>query len=112
MRKSLPMTNSSIFVILQRMEGTKMNPMNPLTLLSQVVGSVRLGHDHYGFFGINGLFGILIGIIIFIVVAVILWKIMEIVLPKLGVDGGWMQVIKLLIILFLFLAFMHFVGFF
>lgn len=73
---------------------------------------LQLGVRHYGFFGIDGLFGIVIGLIILIVVCVILWKIMEIVLPKLGVDGGWQQVIKLLLILVIFLAFCHFFGFY
>ena len=72
--------------------------------------AMQVGLHHYGFFGIEGLAGIIIGIIIFIVVVAILWRIMEIMLPKLGLDAGWFQVIKLLLILLLFIVFLHFVG--
>jgi hypothetical protein len=65
---------------------------------------------NWGFFGISGLFGFLIGLICLIVVCVILWKILEIILPKLGLDAGWLQVIKLLCILLIFLIFLHFFG--
>jgi hypothetical protein len=62
------------------------------------------------FFGVQGLIGFLIGLIVFIVIAVILMKILGLVLPKLGVDPTWTQVIYLICCLILFLIFLQVVG--
>jgi hypothetical protein len=64
----------------------------------------------YGFFGIEGLFGIILGLICFIIFVGILWKILEILLPKLITDPGWREIIRWLLILLLFVAFLHFFG--
>lgn len=65
---------------------------------------------HIGFLGVDGLVGVLIGLIIFIIIAVILWRVLMLVLPKLGLDATWCQVISLLCGLLLFLSFLHFCG--
>ena len=67
---------------------------------------------HYGFFGIQGVFGIFIGLIFLIIVAGICWKILTLVLPKLGVDATWVQVIYWFFVLCLVIAFAHFFGFY
>ena len=68
------------------------------------------GQMHVSFMGLHGLIGFLVGLIVFIVVGVILWKILAIVLPKLGLGADWVTVIMLLVGLILFLFFLQVVG--
>jgi len=70
---------------------------------------LQLG-SRYGFVGEPGLFAGIIGLIIFIVVIVILWKVFDAVLPKLITDPGWSTAVRWLLILLTFLAFLHFFG--
>jgi hypothetical protein len=63
-----------------------------------------------GFLGMRGPVGFLIGLLVFIVVAVIAWRILKILLPKTGLEVGWQQVITLLVWLGLFFLFLNMVG--
>lgn len=65
---------------------------------------------HYGFFGIEGLGGIIVGLIVLIVLGLLLWRIMEIVVKKVVSDTDWQQVIKLLVMVLLVLLFLHLFG--
>ena len=68
------------------------------------------GQMRVAFMGLHGLVGFLIGLIVFIVIAVVLWKILAIVLPKLGLGADWVTVIMLLVGLILFLIFLQVIG--
>lgn len=61
-----------------------------------------------GFFGQTGLLWALIGFVCYCVVIGIIWKIANLVLPKLGVDPTWIQVIYWVFVLVLFIAFVNF----
>lgn len=69
-----------------------------------------LGQARIAFMGAHGLVGFLVALIVFIIIAVILWKVAAIVLPKLGLGGDWVTVIMLLLGLILFLIFLDVVG--
>jgi hypothetical protein len=64
----------------------------------------------YGFAGINGLFGLLVGLIVFIVIVAVLFKIVKLLLPALGVGEPWATIIYWVMVLIVFLAFLHFFG--
>jgi hypothetical protein len=81
------------------------------TMFLQVYeGGGRSGIGRYGFFGIEGFFGLLVGLIVFIVLVSILFKIVGLLLPKLGVDPTWTQIIYWCMVAVVFLAFLHFFG--
>jgi hypothetical protein len=65
---------------------------------------------HYGFLGINGLAGIIVGLIILIILAAILWKLFFAVMAALGLSGAWVTVIYWLLVLLTFVIFLHFFG--
>jgi hypothetical protein len=67
---------------------------------------------HYGFFGISGFVGIIVGVIILIVLCVILFKIFGLLAPKLGLDASWQAIIYWLLVLLVFICFLHFFGLF
>lgn len=67
---------------------------------------------HYGFFGIEGFAGIIVGIIVMIILCVILFKIFGLLAPKLGLDASWTQIIYWLLVLLVVCAFLHFFGLF
>ena len=69
-----------------------------------------LGVHRYGFLGIDGLFGIFIGLICLIVLIAICWKILSLLLPALGVGAPWVQIIYWLFVLCVVVAFMHLFG--
>jgi hypothetical protein len=81
------------------MEGSEM-----LTLLAQYAP------HHYGFLGIDGFVGIFIGLIIFLIVAAILWKIATLVMAQVGVPASWVQIISLLFLFVILLVFLHLFG--
>jgi hypothetical protein len=85
-----------------------------LTLLStmflQVYRGGDVGINRYGFAGISGLFGLLVGLIVLVVIVAILFKIMNLLLPALGVGQPWATIIYWLAVLVTFLAFLHFFG--
>ena len=70
---------------------------------------VILNH-HYGFLGIDGLIGILIGLVIFVVIVAILFKIFDLLLAAVGVPAPWAQILYWVCVLIIFLAFLHFFG--
>jgi hypothetical protein len=78
------------------------------TMLLQVRGSV--GINRYGFAGIGGLIGIFVGLIIFIVVVVILYRIFKLLLPFLGLPDPVNQAIYWFVVLLIFLGLLHFFG--
>jgi hypothetical protein len=78
-----------------------------LSLLAQFNAGV--GH-HYGFFGIEGVFGILIGLVIFVCIAGILWKIASLIMAKFGVDSTTAQIVYWVFMLFIFLGLLHIFG--
>ena len=65
---------------------------------------------HYGFFGIEGFAGVIIGVIILIILCAILFKIWSLLAPKLGLDAGWQQIIYWLLVLLVFVCFLHLFG--
>jgi hypothetical protein len=69
-------------------------------LLAQVM-------TRYGFFGIHGFVGVILGFIVLIVVVAIIWQIGSLLLAKAGLDPVWAQIIRLLIILLVFLLFIQ-----
>jgi divalent metal cation (Fe/Co/Zn/Cd) transporter len=64
----------------------------------------------YGFFGIEGFAGIIVGVIILIIFCVILFKIWALLAPKLVPDAGWQQIIYWLLVLLVFVLFLHLFG--
>jgi phosphoglycerol transferase MdoB-like AlkP superfamily enzyme len=66
--------------------------------------------NRYGFLGMEGVFGIIVGIIILIIICVILFKIAGLLLPKLGLDAAWTQIVYWLLVLLVFLLFLHLLG--
>lgn len=64
----------------------------------------------YGFLGIDGLVGIFIGLIIFVVIVAILFKIFNLLLAAVGVPGPWVTILYWVAVLIIFLAFLHFFG--
>jgi hypothetical protein len=71
---------------------------------------VRESHIH--FFGLNGLIGALVGLLIFIVIAVLLFRIITALMPALGLGAPWNSVIYWILVLILFLIFLGFMGIF
>lgn len=63
----------------------------------------------YGFFGIQGLFGILIGLIVMVVVCGILWRIFTLLATKFQLDGTWVEIAKLVLTLLVFLWFISYI---
>jgi hypothetical protein len=68
--------------------------------------------SRYGFAGMQGMFGVIVGLIVFTVIAILLWKMADAVIPKLTQDAGWQAFIHWGLVLITFLAFLHFVGFY
>jgi hypothetical protein len=64
----------------------------------------------YGFFGIGGIAGVIIGVIILIILCVILFKIWGLLAPKLGLDASWQQIVYWLLVLLVFVLFLHLFG--
>jgi hypothetical protein len=69
-----------------------------------------LQHTHYGFLGINGLVGLFIGLFILVVICVILFKIFRLLMTGLGVPSPWAEILYWLVVLLIFLVFLHFFG--
>ena len=69
-----------------------------------------LTHGRYGFFGIEGFAGIIVGIIVLIILCVILFKIWGLIAQKLVPDVVWQQVIYWLLVLLIFVLFLHLFG--
>jgi Mg2+/Co2+ transporter CorB len=65
---------------------------------------------HYGFFGIEGLAGVIIGLICLIIFCAILFKIWALLAPKLVSDASWHQIIYWLLVLLVFVLFLHLIG--
>ncbi len=65
---------------------------------------------HYGFFGLEGLAGIIVGVIILIILCVILFKLTFLVAAKLGADATTQQIIYWLLVLLVFVLFLHWFG--
>lgn len=63
---------------------------------------------HIGFFGQTGVIWALLGFICFCVVVAILFKIVFLALPALGVTEPWISIIFWLMVLVLFLAFINY----
>lgn len=71
---------------------------------------LQRGLTRYGFMGIEGVAGIIIGIIVLIVFCAILFKIWALLAPKLGLDASWQQISYWLLVLFVFVLFLHWLG--
>jgi hypothetical protein len=67
--------------------------------------SLFLQIGRYGFFGLHGLIGILVGVIFMIFVCVIVWRIVEILAKKSGLDADWLTVIRLVAMLIVVIIF-------
>lgn len=80
--------------------------MFALASMFQVSG----GFNRYGFAGIGGLFGLLVGVIVMVVIVAILFKIAKLLLPALGVVEPWVAIIYWLMVLVVFVGFLHFFG--
>jgi hypothetical protein len=66
----------------------------------------------YGFFGIEGLAGVIVGLIVLIIFCAILFKIWGLLAPKLVPDAAWQQIIYWLLVLLVFMWFLHLIGLF
>ena len=64
----------------------------------------------YGFLGLEGLTGIIIGVIILIFLCLILFKLTMLVATKLGADATTQQIIYWALVLLVFILFLHLFG--
>lgn len=64
----------------------------------------------YGFLGLEGLTGIIIGVIVLIFLCLILFKLTMLVAAKLGADAATQQIIYWALVLLVFVLFLHFFG--
>ncbi len=64
----------------------------------------------YGFFGLEGLTGIIVGVIVLIFLCLILFKLTFLVAAKLGADAQMQQIIYWLLVLLVFVLFLHLFG--
>jgi hypothetical protein len=64
----------------------------------------------YGFLGIQGFAGIIVGVIILIFLCLILFKLTGLVAAKLGADAVTQQIIFWLLVLLVFVLFLHLFG--
>jgi hypothetical protein len=75
-----------------------------------MLSSLALAIGRYGFFGIEGVAGIIIGVIILIIFCAILFKIFALLAPKVGLDASWTQICYWLLVLLVFVLFLHLFG--
>jgi hypothetical protein len=68
------------------------------------------GSGHYGFFGIEGVAGIIVGVIVLIFLCLILFKLTFLVCAKLGADATTQQIVYWLLVLLVFVLFLHLFG--
>ena len=64
----------------------------------------------YGFLGLEGLTGIIIGVIILIFLCLILFKLVGLIATKLGADALTQQIIYWALVLLVFILFLHLFG--
>jgi hypothetical protein len=64
----------------------------------------------YGFLGLEGLTGIIIGVVILIFLCLILFKLTGLVAAKLGADAATQQIIYWVLVLLVFILFLHLFG--
>jgi hypothetical protein len=64
----------------------------------------------YGFLGLEGLTGIIIGVIILIFLCLILFKLVGLIATKLGADATTQQIIYWALVLLVFILFLHLFG--
>jgi len=69
-----------------------------------------LGHGRYGFFGMEGVVGLIVGIIVLIFICVVLFKLVPLIAGKLGADASTQQIIYWLCVLLVLVLFLHFFG--
>jgi hypothetical protein len=67
-----------------------------------------LAVGHIGFFGQTGAIWALLGFVVFCVIVAILFKIVFLLLPALGVTEPWMSIIYWVMVLILFLVFINY----
>ena len=72
-----------------------------ITTLAPAIG-------HIGFFGQTGALWVLLGFICFCVIVAILFKIVFLALPALGVTEPWMSIIYWVLVLILFITFISY----
>lgn len=72
--------------------------------------SLALAIGRYGFVGIEGIAGVIVGVVILIILCAILFKIWRLLAPKLELDAGWTQIIYWLLVLLVFVLFLHLFG--
>ena len=69
---------------------------------------IQLGIRHpYGFFGISGLLGVLLGILVMAVVLLAFWQIFTILARKFALDADIVMIIKIILGLCIFLWFIN-----
>lgn len=85
--------------------------MNTLALAFRS-NQLALAIGRYGFFGIDGLAGVIVGTIVLIILCAILFKIWGLLAPKLGLDATWIQIVYWLLVLLVFVLFLHLFGLF
>lgn len=64
----------------------------------------------YGFLGIEGFAGIIVGIIVLIFLCLILFKLTFLIAAKLGADATTQQIIYWFLVLLVFFLFLHLFG--
>jgi hypothetical protein len=65
---------------------------------------------HYGFLGIEGLVGIVIGAVILLFICLILYKIVFLIAAKLGADATTQAIVYWCFVLVVFILFLHLFG--
>ena len=69
---------------------------------------LALAIGHIGFFGQTGALWAFLGFIVFCVIVAILFKIVFLALPALGVTEPWMSIIYWVLVLILFIMFINY----
>jgi hypothetical protein len=75
-------------------------------LMLQVLGT----RTHFGFGGLEGVLGIIVGVIVMILICVVLFKLVPLIAAKCGADETTQQIIYWLLVLCVLLIFLHFFG--
>jgi hypothetical protein len=76
-------------------------------MLASLALFAQVGLTRYGFFGLRGFGGVILGLIVLLIVCAVLWQIFTLLASKFGVDATWVQIIRLLLTLLIVLWFMQ-----
>jgi hypothetical protein len=78
-----------------------------LASLSLFAHAAQVGLTRYGFFGLRGFGGVILGLVVLLIVCAVLWQIFTLLAAKFGVDATGVQIIRLLLTLLIVLWFLQ-----